>query len=165
MSSATRYIRPLVRRLHAYVPGEQPKIEGLVKLNTNENPYPPSPKVVQAIHAVLEQGLAKYPDPFANSFRRRAAEVLGVEPDWILCGNGSDDLLAAAGVSDGDDIDALVLGQPALARSRNASSSSAADAAAWGGGGGDWRCGDPEQSNKSTRCECGGVEQQLHRGA
>ena len=67
-----------------------------IKLNTNENPYPCSPAVGRAIAAVLERGLQRYPDPMAEAFRRRAAEVLGVEPDWILCGNGSDDILTIA---------------------------------------------------------------------
>jgi histidinol-phosphate aminotransferase len=65
----------------------------VIKLNTNENPYPCSPKVNEAIKQAVDRGLQRYPDPTAASFRHRAAEVLGVDPDWILCGNGSDDLL------------------------------------------------------------------------
>src|SRR5262249_44449432 len=61
--------------------------------NTNENPYPASPAVRQAISAVLERGMARYPDPLGTAFRQRAGAVLGVDPDWILCGNGSDDIL------------------------------------------------------------------------
>lgn len=98
-------VRPNIAAMSGYTPGEQPQAGKFIKLNTNENPYPPSPKVMQAIQAVLEQGLAKYPDPVANTFRRRAAEVLGVEPDWILCGNGSDDILTIltrAYVGEGD---------------------------------------------------------------
>jgi len=98
-------VRPNIAAMSGYTPGEQPQAGKFIKLNTNENPYPPSPKVTQAIQAVLEQGLAKYPDPVANSFRRRAAEVLGVNPDWILCGNGSDDvltILTRAYVGEGD---------------------------------------------------------------
>ena len=98
-------VRPNIAAMSGYTPGEQPQAGKFIKLNTNENPYPPSPKVTQAIQSVLEQGLAKYPDPVANSFRRRAAEVLGVEPDWILCGNGSDDILTIltrAYVGEGD---------------------------------------------------------------
>jgi len=75
------------------MPGEQPQGGKFIKLNTNENPYPPSPAVLRAIGDVLQQGLARYPDPLATAFRLRAAELYGVEPDWILCGNGSDDLL------------------------------------------------------------------------
>jgi len=76
-----------------YVPGEQPQAGKFIKLNTNENPYSPSPAVSRAIDDAVKAGLVRYPDPVANSFRTRAAEVLGVEPDWILCGNGSDDIL------------------------------------------------------------------------
>lgn len=98
-------VRPNIAAMSGYVPGEQPQAGKFIKLNTNENPYPASPKVKQAIQAVLESGLEKYPDPVGNSFRRRAAEVLGVEPDWILCGNGSDDILTIltrAYVGEGD---------------------------------------------------------------
>src|SRR5688572_6168580 len=87
------YFRAEIEAMAGYTPGEQPQGGKFVKLNTNENPYPPSPKVALAIENVLRQGLAKYPDPLATSFRVRAAEVLGVEPSWILCGNGSDDIL------------------------------------------------------------------------
>jgi len=75
-----------------YVPGEQPQGDGFIKLNTNENPYPPSPAVREAIEEAIPR-LKKYPDPMAGAFRRRAAELLGVAPEWILCGNGSDDIL------------------------------------------------------------------------
>jgi histidinol-phosphate aminotransferase len=87
------YFRAEIEAMAGYTPGEQPQGGKFIKLNTNENPYPPSPKVARAIEEVLRQGLAKYPDPLAMSFRLRAAEVLGVEKDWILCGNGSDDIL------------------------------------------------------------------------
>src|SRR5579871_3525574 len=86
-------VRPEIAAMHGYTPGEQPRGGKFIKLNTNENPYPPSPAVASAIAAVVEQGLQRYPDPMGEAFRRRAAEVLGVEPDWILCGNGSDDIL------------------------------------------------------------------------
>lgn len=76
-----------------YTPGEQPQEAGFIKLNTNENPYPPSPAVAAAIEEVLRRGLQKYPDPMAEAFRRQAADLLKVPPDWILCGNGSDDIL------------------------------------------------------------------------
>ncbi len=90
------YVRPEILAMAGYVPGEQPQEGGFIKLNTNENPYLPSPAVAQAIHVVLCRGLQKYPDPMAWAFRRKAAEVLGVEPEWILCGNGSDDILTIA---------------------------------------------------------------------
>ena len=86
--------RPAVDRLAAYVPGEQPPDgTGIVKLNTNENPYPPSPDALAALDAVDPEALRRYPHPLADAFRRSAAEALGVEPEWILAGNGSDDLL------------------------------------------------------------------------
>ena len=90
------YFRPEIEAMAGYVPGEQPQETGFVKLNTNENPYPPSPAVAGAIEEVLRRGLQRYPDPMGNAFRRCAAEILGVEPDWILCGNGSDDILTIA---------------------------------------------------------------------
>jgi histidinol-phosphate aminotransferase len=87
------YIRPEIEAMAGYVPGEQPQEGGFVKLNTNENPYPPSAAVREAIEGVLRWGLEKYPDPMAGPFRHKAAEVLGVDPEWVLCGNGSDDVL------------------------------------------------------------------------
>src|SRR5208282_1588382 len=87
------YFRPEIDAMHGYTPGEQPQAGKFIKLNTNENPYPASPAVARAISAVLEKGLSRYPDPMATAFRRRAGEILSVDPDWILCGNGSDDLL------------------------------------------------------------------------
>ncbi len=81
-----------------YQPGEQPRGGKVIKLNTNENPYGCSHRVIDAIRYAAEGGLRKYPDPLATAFRIRAAEVLAkdlptITPDWILCGNGSDDLL------------------------------------------------------------------------
>lgn len=87
------YFRPEIDAMQGYVPGEQPQTGKFIKLNTNENPYPASPAVARAIEAVLQRGLQRYPDAMATAFRRRAAELFGVEPDWILCGNGSDDIL------------------------------------------------------------------------
>jgi histidinol-phosphate aminotransferase len=89
-----RFVRPDVAALAGYMPGEQPQGGKWIKLNTNENPYPPSPAVGRAIAAAAAgRNLARYPDPLATVFRLRAAEVLGVDPEWIICGNGSDDLL------------------------------------------------------------------------
>ena len=94
MTPAQQFVRPDIAALAGYVPGEQPQGGDWIKLNTNENPYPPSPAVAGAIAAAAAgRTLAKYPDPLATAFRKRAAEVLGVDPDWIICGNGSDDLL------------------------------------------------------------------------
>ncbi|HEX4147946.1 MAG TPA: histidinol-phosphate transaminase [Pirellulales bacterium] len=90
------YFRPAVDRLAGYTPGEQPQAGKFIKLNTNENPYRASPAVARAIAAAVEQGLERYPDPTATAFRQRAADVLGVEPDWILCANGSDEILTLA---------------------------------------------------------------------
>jgi histidinol-phosphate aminotransferase len=94
MTPAQQFVRSDIAALAGYVPGEQPQGGDWIKLNTNENPYPPSPAVARAIAAAATgRTLAKYPDPLATAFRTRAAEVLGVDPDWIMCGNGSDDLL------------------------------------------------------------------------
>ncbi len=86
-------IRPAVAEMSPYIPGEQPQAGKFIKLNTNENPYPPHPDVAEAISQAARDRLERYPDPLGAAFRVRAAEVLGVEPDWILCGNGSDDIL------------------------------------------------------------------------
>src|SRR5271156_3440939 len=91
-----KLIRPLVRELHAYVPGEQPKIKGLIKLNTNENPYPPSPKVLAAIKSAVDERLRLYPNPTAEALRARLAKFHRCRPDNIIVGNGSDELLALA---------------------------------------------------------------------
>jgi histidinol-phosphate aminotransferase len=77
-----------------YVPGEQPRGSEFIKLNTNENPYPPSPRVFEALREALTgERLRKYPDPVGTRFRQTASRVLGVDPDSILIGNGSDDIL------------------------------------------------------------------------
>ena len=85
--------RPEVERAAGYVPGEQPQESGWVKLNTNKNPYPPSPQVVEAIKRAAEGRLNIYPDPLATRFRSKAAELFDLDPDWILPANGSDELL------------------------------------------------------------------------
>jgi len=88
------YVRPEIAAMDGYTPGEQPQAGKFIKLNTNENPYPPPPGIRRAVEEVLERGLQKYPDPMANAFRTRAAELLRLpSKDWILCGNGSDDIL------------------------------------------------------------------------
>jgi histidinol-phosphate aminotransferase len=93
MSELDKYFRQEIRQMQPYIPGEQPQGGKFIKLNTNENPYPPSPRVIAAITQAVTARLERYPDPLGTAFRVRAAEVLGVEPDWILCGNGSDDIL------------------------------------------------------------------------
>lgn len=86
-------LRPDLLALPGYVPGEQPRAGEAVKLNTNENPYRASDKVYEAIKAAADRGLSRYPNAMAQPFREAAAEVYGVSPEMILCGNGSDDLL------------------------------------------------------------------------
>ena len=85
---------PHIARMAGYVPGEQPRMANILKLNTNENPYPPSPRVAEAISAALAADrLRRYPDPVGSAFRETAARLHGVKPEMILAGNGSDDLL------------------------------------------------------------------------
>jgi histidinol-phosphate aminotransferase len=87
-------LRPCIRNMAAYTPGEQPRDGTFIKLNTNENPYPPSPRVFEALGTALTgDRLRKYPDPVGMHFRQTAGRVLGVDPDGILIGNGSDDVL------------------------------------------------------------------------
>ncbi len=91
-----KLVRPLVRKLHAYVPGEQPKIKGLIKLNTNENPFPPSPKVLDAIKDAVDSRLRLYPNPTSEALREKLAKFHRCRPENIIVGNGSDELLALA---------------------------------------------------------------------
>ncbi|MFO0805672.1 MAG: aminotransferase class I/II-fold pyridoxal phosphate-dependent enzyme [Gemmataceae bacterium] len=87
-------IRSNIRAMSGYVPGEQLNDPDIVKLNTNENPYPPSPRVFDAIRTALtSDSLRKYPQPLGDSFRKAAGRVLNIDPDSILIGNGSDDIL------------------------------------------------------------------------
>src|SRR6476620_9849051 len=87
-------IRPNILSMAGYVPGEQPRDDEFIKLNTNENPYPPSPRVLEAIQRSLTgDRLRKYPDPVGVAFRQTAGRVLGVDPESVLIGNGSDDIL------------------------------------------------------------------------
>jgi histidinol-phosphate aminotransferase len=91
---APKFVRANVRAMHGYTPGEQPAIgERVVKLNTNENPFPPSGKVMQAIREIEPEALRRYPNPTADAFRDAAARVLGVKRENLLAGNGSDDIL------------------------------------------------------------------------
>jgi histidinol-phosphate aminotransferase len=96
MKTARSLIRPLVHKLRAYVPGEQPKIWGLIKLNTNENPYPPSPRVLKAVKAAVDGRLRLYPNPTAQLLREKLAKLHGCKAENIIIGNGSDELLALA---------------------------------------------------------------------
>jgi histidinol-phosphate aminotransferase len=90
------YFRPNVEETAGYVPGFQPKEADVVKLNTNENPYPPSPQVLKALAAINPEQLRRYPDPIGDQFRKAASEVHGVPADHIMCVNGGDELLAMA---------------------------------------------------------------------
>jgi len=90
----SQFVRPNIRAMTGYTPGEQPQGGGIVKLNTNENPYPPSPRAFEAMIEVLRSDrLRKYPDPLGRAFRQTAGMLYGVDPDGILIGNGSDDIL------------------------------------------------------------------------
>src|SRR5262245_2454645 len=91
-----KLVRPLVEKLHAYVPGEQPKIKGLIKLNTNENPYPPSSKVLAAVKCAVAGRFRLYPNPTAQLLREKLAKLHHCKPENIIIGNGSDELLAMA---------------------------------------------------------------------
>src|SRR4051794_12379271 len=94
---APQFVRATVRDMAGYTPGEQPGSgERVVKLNTNENPFPPSEKVMAALRNVEAETLRRYPNPTADLFRCAAAKQLGVTVDMILCGNGSDDILTVA---------------------------------------------------------------------
>lgn len=87
-------LRPALSQMLPYTPGEQPPPGKFIKLNTNENPYPPPPAVVKAIQDAATGPLNRYPDPTSTLFRRAASEVLGLAgPEWILAGNGSDEIL------------------------------------------------------------------------
>jgi histidinol-phosphate aminotransferase len=90
------YFRDNVERAEGYTPGFQPKAAAVVKLNTNENPYPPSPWVLKALAGIGPEQLRRYPDPLGTAFREMAAELHGVRPGNIMCCNGGDDLLSIA---------------------------------------------------------------------
>ncbi|MEN8126877.1 MAG: histidinol-phosphate transaminase [Planctomycetota bacterium] len=87
------YFRKTIEQIAGYTPGFQPKSPDVVKLNTNENPWPCSPKVLEAIGGLTAENLQKYPEARADSFRSAAAGVLEIQPDNIICTNGGDDLL------------------------------------------------------------------------
>jgi histidinol-phosphate aminotransferase len=87
---------PRIGALEPYVPGEQPRIANLVKLNTNENPYPPSPRAIDAIQQAAANGLERYPDPTSLAVRESVARRHGLQADQVFAGNGSDEVLAHA---------------------------------------------------------------------
>lgn len=90
----SRFWSPFVKDLVPYVPGEQPKLARLVKLNTNENPYGPSPKALEAMRGELGDGLRLYPDPNSDVLKQAVAEHYGIASNQVFLGNGSDEVLA-----------------------------------------------------------------------
>ncbi|WP_101103206.1 histidinol-phosphate transaminase [Macromonas bipunctata] len=92
----SRFWSAVVHGLTPYVPGEQPKLDNLVKLNTNEHPYGPSPKALEAIRAATSDALRLYPDPNADALKAALAQRHGLQPNQIFVGNGSDEVLAHA---------------------------------------------------------------------
>jgi histidinol-phosphate aminotransferase len=92
----SKFWSPFVKDLVPYVPGEQPKLSKLVKLNTNENPYGPSPKAIAAMQAELNDNLRLYPDPNGERLKQAVADYYGVQTSQVFVGNGSDEVLAHA---------------------------------------------------------------------
>lgn len=90
------YFRENIKRMVGYVPGEQPSDPEVVKLNTNENPYPPSELVMAALGSMQAEQLRRYPEPTAVMFRETVGNILGFSPEQIICANGSDELLTMA---------------------------------------------------------------------
>ncbi len=90
---STDYFLPHIAHMKEYVPGEQPHESGYIKLNTNENPYPPSPLVLQRLRAACREELKLYPDPDAGAVRRKLSKIFAVHPEETMVGNGSDELL------------------------------------------------------------------------
>ena len=90
------YFRQNIEAVNGYEPGFQPRATEVLKLNTNENPYPPSPAVMKVLAEISAEKLRRYPDPVGNEFREAAADVDGVDPENIMCCNGGDDLLTIA---------------------------------------------------------------------
>ncbi len=88
------YFRPCISAMKGYVPGIQPREAGkYIKLNSNENPYPPSPLVEETLRQFSYQALRFYPDPLCHQLREKLGELYGLAPEQIICGNGSDDIL------------------------------------------------------------------------
>lgn len=89
------YFRSNINRMSAYVPGEQPPPGSkVIKLNTNENPYPPSPKALEVLREITRESLRRYPDPLSGSICRSVSRAFDVPQEWVMAGNGSDELLA-----------------------------------------------------------------------
>src|SRR5580765_264426 len=96
MNKTKNLIRSSIRSLHAYTPGEQPKIKGLIKLNTNENPFPPAPAVLRAIRKGVDARVRLYPNPTAQRLREKLSVFHRCASENIFVGNGSDEVLALA---------------------------------------------------------------------
>jgi histidinol-phosphate aminotransferase len=90
------YFRENIEKAKGYQPGFQPKQTDVLKLNTNENPYPPSPKVLEVLAEIKPEQLRRYPDPVGEQFRQAAAKLHSLSPDHIMCCNGGDELLTIA---------------------------------------------------------------------
>lgn len=90
----SKYWSKLAKSLEPYVPGEQPKDKKYIKLNTNENPYPPSPKVIGAIKNNVDETLKLYPDPNGDELKKTLANYYGLKKEQVFVGNGSDEVLA-----------------------------------------------------------------------
>lgn len=90
----SKFWSDIVRELNPYVPGEQPKIQNLIKLNTNENPYGPSPEVISALEAEAAETLRLYPDPDSSKLKETIAQYHGLKSNQVFVGNGSDEVLA-----------------------------------------------------------------------
>ncbi|HQM86481.1 MAG TPA: histidinol-phosphate transaminase [Methylotenera sp.] len=90
----SKFWSDIVNTLTPYVPGEQPKLKNLIKLNTNENPYPPSPKVLDALKAEAAETLRLYPDPNSDKLKAAIASYYGLQANQVFVGNGSDEILA-----------------------------------------------------------------------
>lgn len=89
----SRFLNPCHQTLSAYTPGEQPRVKGLIKLNTNESPFPPSPRAVAAVSGEALRDTRLYCDMAATALRQAIGAHLGVEADWVIAGNGSDEIL------------------------------------------------------------------------
>ena len=90
----SRFWSRLTHDLMPYTPGEQPRMDGLIKLNTNESPFGPSPRVLEALRAEATADLRLYPDPQSSALRSALAAYHGVKPEQVFVGNGSDEVLA-----------------------------------------------------------------------
>ncbi len=113
LDEALALVRGAIRGMDGYVPGLQPSPgQRLVKLNTNENPYPPSPRVLEALHAAVDGTLRLYPSPDAAALRSLAAGRYGITPRQVLCGNGSDEILSLIMRSFVDEGDTVAFFQP-----------------------------------------------------